>query len=225
MSQVPAWIGAREARLYDLGDANGQRLVEWAAQGLIAARCRAVQGRGLLADADGRFPLPRDFWRGLVDRTGSAYRDWKGGTFRSAIKVGSFRDRPIEVEAFKVEFLLSDLDDMTDGRVSRSLVPITPDTRSPIAEVEDASAAAVTSKRQGKGGPKMANHAGPAIAVYLQLVEMRRIQPDQYSRATVESVSAMLADEYKRGGVAAPNPDNLLKQAAGVLQHLHADLA
>ena len=148
MSAPSTWVSA--VAVYNL-DMHGNRVVQWAADGLVQSRCRLLKGLKIPADADGRTPLPQAFWVGMLRRTGSEYRDWQGGTFRSGLRTGSFRDPEREVEAVKVEFLLSDVDDMTDGKMSRAMARANPDAALLDDQKPDSVASAATNRRGGRG--------------------------------------------------------------------------
>jgi len=76
------WITARSALDRDF-QRQGANLVDLAADGLVRTKAKALTiGR---ADPCRDIELPPSFWREMQRLTSSAYRDWKAGTFNTAI--------------------------------------------------------------------------------------------------------------------------------------------
>lgn len=76
------WITARTALDRDF-QRQGANLVDLAADGLVRTKAAALTiGR---ADPQRDVELPTSFWRAMQRMTGSAYRDWIAGTFKTAI--------------------------------------------------------------------------------------------------------------------------------------------
>ena len=97
------WMSAHDARLFDLGsNPPGQEIVKWAKAGKIEARAELLDG-AVSDDESGFFRLTTDFWEGVLQRTGSAYRDWANGSFKASMG-GALRDRARERVADGVQF-------------------------------------------------------------------------------------------------------------------------
>lgn len=76
-----AWINARAALDRDF-QRQGANLVDLAADGLVRTKAAALT----IGHADPQLDveLPTSFWRSMQRMTGSAYRDWTKGIFKTA---------------------------------------------------------------------------------------------------------------------------------------------
>jgi hypothetical protein len=77
-----SWISARDALTRDF-QRNGANLIDLAADGLVRSRAAALTSGRAPAERDAE--LSTNFWRAMQRLTGSAYRDWKTGTFKTGI--------------------------------------------------------------------------------------------------------------------------------------------
>lgn len=199
------WQAARHALRFDASSSPpGNAIIQYAAHGLIPARSLEVSGISWPREPDGRVLIPKEFWAAILSLTGGKYRDWESGVFRFNRAVGArYYNRPIEV--LGVEFDINKCRDLFGDRQPSNMLSHT--RRSVIADLEPLrpSAEPAGGSVKKNGGGRGAGKAGYAHAHFIVALQSMEHLADE----KVDSLAALLAEEYEKIGLKPPAPGNL----------------